>query len=63
MTIDLNLIRKPEAEKVSIQLVLYKATHEKLQSVCREEKVKLTHLLRHLINSFLNDREKEKTHE
>jgi regulator of PEP synthase PpsR (kinase-PPPase family) len=59
MTIDLNLIRKPDAEKTSIQVVMYKDIHETLQRICAKEKIKLTHLLRHLINSFITDYKKK----
>jgi len=54
--INLKLLRKVE-KKVFINVRLYKSTHEKLIKVCEEEQITLNALIRHLINSFLEDRE------
>jgi hypothetical protein len=56
--IDLSALKHLEDPKKLMTVLLYESTHDRLTEICKKENVKVTHLLRQLINTFISDYEK-----
>lgn len=55
--IDLKLIHACE-EKEQLNFTIYKTIKKELEALCKAENIKMSHLIRHLINVFLEERRK-----
>jgi hypothetical protein len=50
---DLKLLRRPKEPIITIGLRIYESTSKVLEKFCEDENIKLQHLLRSLINDFI----------
>jgi RNase P/RNase MRP subunit POP5 len=50
---DLSLIKRPNEEKINVNLRLYSGVVKKLADFCAEENIRVTDLIRHIINDFI----------
>lgn len=51
--IDLKLIRKDDAPRSFLTLTIYTEIYEELKNICRKENIKISHLIRSLVNDFI----------
>jgi hypothetical protein len=57
---DLTLVKRPPTdEKAFIGFKLYASINNELQAICVKEDIRISDLLRHLVNNFLIDYHKE----
>lgn len=57
---DLKLV-KEDTNKEIVTFMLYVRIRDELNAICKKEGIKLSHLLRHIINVFLEERKKDES--
>ena len=55
IVVDMSALRKLDDKKRLLNFNLYVSTYARLEAICAKEGVKVTHLMRQLVNSFIDD--------
>ena len=55
MAIDLNLFERKNTKKAMLSCEVYEETLDTLRKFCVDKQIKLSHLLRHLVNEFIDE--------